>query len=337
MKGYYGVDTNISSYQLDRLDILNYEVINLLLRLIHKTNHMAHEKTISIEQAQSNIPVAIRIILVILGTLFVGGLFSFIASLIMGANLDDIQQAQDISLKEHFFTQGAGFIGSLAVIFFFRKNIDLRSITSMGFPIKGRNRDLLWGFFIAASIMILGTSILLINNNITVTGIHFNSSDFFYGFLLFIIVALNEEIICRGYILNNLMESMNPYWSLIISSAIFTLGHSFNDNLSVFGITNLFIAGILLGSTYIYTRNLWFPISLHLFWNFIQGCVFDYNVSGLDVSSVFKFDMLVKSTFNGGDFGFEGSWLCTLLSSATILLIFYYYKKQNTPVIRKQK
>jgi len=298
---------------------------------------MAHEKTISIEQAQSNTPVAIRIILVILGTLFIGGLFSFIASLIYSSDLEYLQRAKDMSLKENFFFQGSGLIGSLAVIFFFRKNIDLRSISSMGFHIKGRSKDLLWGLVIAAVIMILGTGILLMNHNIIITGIHFNGNDFLYGFLLFIVVALFEEILFRGYILNNLIDSMNPYWSLIISSAIFTLGHAFNDNLNLFGITNLFIAGILLGSTYIYTRNLWFPISLHLFWNFIQGCVFDYNVSGLNVNSVFKFDMLIKNSFNGGDFGFEGSWLCTLLSSITILVILYNYKRQNTPAIRKQE
>jgi hypothetical protein len=298
---------------------------------------MSQENPVSIKQTQSNIPVATRIILVILGTLFIGGLFSFVASLIFSGNLENLRHTQEMSLKENFFIQGAGFIGSLAVILFFRKNIDLRSISSMGFQTKGRSKDLLWGLVTATGIMILGTSILLISKNISITGIHFNGNDFFYGFLLFIVVALFEEILCRGYVLNNLMDSMNPYWSLIISSAIFTLGHIFNDNLSWFGITNLFIAGILLGSTYIYTRNLWFPISLHLFWNFIQGCVFDYNVSGLNVNSVFKFDMLIKNSFNGGDFGFEGSWLCTLLSSITILVIFYYYKRQNIPAIRRQQ
>jgi hypothetical protein len=128
---------------------------------------------------------------------------------------------------------------------------------------------------------------------------------------------------------------MNPYWSLIISSAIFTLMHSFNDNLSWLGFLDLFIAGILLGSTYIYTRNLWFPISFHLFWHFIQGGIFDYNVSGLNINSLFKFDMLVKNSLNGGDFGFEGSWLCTLLNATTIILIFYYFHKQNVPPIRR--
>jgi len=298
---------------------------------------MPQDNPIIREEEKSNIHVGFRIFLVLLGTFFVGGLFSFIAILVIPGGLENIQNIDSMNLKYQSWVQGAGFLGILAVVLFFRKKIDLRSISSMGFNIKGKSKDVLWGLLIAASIMTLGTGILLIRKNITITGIHFNGPDFFYGFLLFIIVALNEEILCRGYILNNLMDSMNPYWSLIISSVIFSLMHSFNDNLSWFGITNLFIAGILLGSTYIYTRNLWFPISLHLFWNFIQGCVFDYNVSGLNVSSAFKFDMLIKNSFNGGDFGFEGSWLCTLLNSATILLILYYYKRQNIPAIRKQQ
>jgi len=297
---------------------------------------MSEENQI-IKDEQSNIHVGFRIVLVLLGTLFIGGFFTFIATLIISGSLGNIQEMTNMSLKNLSWIQGSGFIGTLLVVLLFRRKVDLRSISSIGFEIKGKSKDLLWGFLIATGIMILGTSILLLNKNITISNYYFDSNDFFYGFLLFIIVALNEEILCRGYILNNLMESMNPYWSLIISSAIFTLMHGLNSNLSWLGITNLFLAGILLGSTYIYTKNLWFPISLHLFWNFIQGCVFDFNVSGLNVNSVFKFDMLTKNSFNGGDFGFEGSWLCTLLTSLTILAILYYYTKQGIPTMCKQK
>ncbi len=43
---------------------------------------------------------------------------------------------------------------------------------------------------------------------------------------------------------------------------------------------NLLLAGMLLGASYLYTRNLCFPISLHLFWNWIQGPILGYQVSG---------------------------------------------------------
>lgn len=297
---------------------------------------MSQENLTITEPAKSNIPVAFRISLVLLGTFFIGGLFSFITSIVLSGGMDTLVHMDNMNLKHQFWIQAAGLAGTIAVVFFFRRDLDNRSISSMGFPLKGKSKDLLWGFIVPASIIVIGTTILYISNSISIIGIDFNASDFIYGFLLFIIVALNEEILCRGYILNNLMDTMNPYWSLIISSSLFTLMHGFNDNLSWLGFFDLFIAGILLGSTYIYTRNLWFPISFHLFWNFIQGSVFDYNVSGLNINSLFKFDMIVKNSFNGGDFGFEGSWLCTLLNIVAIAFIFYYYKRQNIPVLRKQ-
>lgn len=173
---------------------------------------------------------------------------------------------------------------------------------------------------------------LVVFRQISVISIKLNGSDFLYGILLFSVVSVGEEILCRGYILNNLMSSINKYWALLITSVIFALLHGFNSNLSWIGIVNLLLAGVLLGSTYIYTKNLWFPISLHLFWNFIQGCVFDYNVSGVDVKSYFSFEMPIKNSFNGGDFGFEGSILCTILTIVAIASIHFLYQKRSLKI-----
>lgn len=281
---------------------------------------------------KSSIPAGIRIILAFISVLLTNSLFQVFGYLVLGLNLSNYGLPQEFSLHEYSILQSFGLIGTLVIVFLFRKYCDLRSIFSMGFFIRNNSKDLLWGFLSATLIISTGTLILLIIKDITTIGYNFDSNNFSYGFLLFTIVALNEEILCRGYILNNLMGVMNKYLALAISSLIFALMHSFNSNLSWFGMLNLFIAGILLGSTYIYTKNLWFPISFHLFWNFIQGCVFDYNVSGLNVNSILEFDMPIKNSFNGGDFGFEGSWLCTLLCTISIITILYYYNRQSKTV-----
>jgi hypothetical protein len=140
-----------------------------------------------------------------------------------------------------------------------------------------------------------------------------------------VIVALNEEILMRGYILNNLMDSMNKYWALLISATIFSVLHGMNPNISFLAIINIMLAGIILGSSYIFTRNLWFPISLHLFWNFFQGPVLGYSVSGMKIDSVFKVTLLGNTTVNGGQFGFEGSIVCTVLLIPAIILTMGYY------------
>lgn len=275
------------------------------------------------------IPVGLKITALLLCTLIIVGTLTAITSVIVYGNINSLTHTNTESLKNLFIIQFVASMGILSITFFFRKYCDFRSILSLGFQTKGKGKDLVLGLLLATIIVSIGTIILIVNKDITITGFNFDTSNFFYGFLLFVTVALSEEILCRGYILNNLMGTMNKYYALAISSAIFALMHSFNLNLSWFGMFDLFIAGILLGSTYIYTKNLWFPISFHLFWNFIQGCVFDYNVSGLNVYSIFRFDMPIKNSFNGGDFGFEGSWLCTLLSSCTIIIILYYYKSTS--------
>lgn len=87
---------------------------------------------------------------------------------------------------------------------------------------------------------------------------------------------------------------------------------------------NILLAGLLLGFMYIYTRNLWFPISLHLFWNWLQGPVLGFEVSGADFDkTLLTLNLPTKSILNGGDFGFEGSIICTALIAILIGVLWF--------------
>lgn len=130
----------------------------------------------------------------------------------------------------------------------------------------------------------------------------------------------------RGYVLRNLMYSFNKYIALIWSSILFSLMHGFNPNIDTFALIELFLAGILLGQSYIYTKNLWFPIALHFSWNFFQTH-FGFNVSGQDTYSLIEFSIVENNLWNGGDFGFEGSWLSIISSIIMIILVERYFKK----------
>ena len=143
---------------------------------------------------------------------------------------------------------------------------------------------------------------------------------------LFLIVAINEEVLMRGYVLRNLMYSFNKYIALIFSSILFSLMHGLNPNMDWFSYLNLFLAGILLGSTYIFTQNLWFPIALHFSWNFFQS-LFGFNVSGQDFYSLIEFKIAKPNLINGGLFGFEGSIFCIVIQLILIISILIYYNK----------
>jgi len=106
--------------------------------------------------------------------------------------------------------------------------------------------------------------------------------------LHFTIVAIVEEVLFRGYILKNLMSSFNKYIALFFLSILYSLIHSFNPNIDMFSLLVLFLAGIVLGLSYINTKKLWFPIALHLSWNLFQTLI-GLNVSGQDTYSIIEF------------------------------------------------
>ena len=272
------------------------------------------------------LPIWARIVLVILAFIIMTGIFQLLGMLILHVSIHDRFASQSISLQQNVILSAMGLIPLALIIYTFRKYLDRKSISSMGFSFKNRTRDVVAGFLIAVILFIFGSFILVEIKAISLTYIEFDLSAFLLSLVLFTIVAFNEEILMRGYILNNLMGSTNKYLALLISAVIFSVLHGMNANISLLALVNLMLAGIILGSTYIFTKNLWFPISLHLFWNFFQGPVLGYSVSGMKISSIFKVTLTGSNTVNGGQFGFEGSLVCTVLLIIAISLIIGYYK-----------
>lgn len=208
--------------------------------------------------------------------------------------------------------------------------VEKRPFSDLGLAWRGQGEWMYAGFLIALLLFMVGFGISLISGEVIVTGIHFNPSDLLFGFLFFVLVAFAEEIMVRGYVLGCLLRAgMNRFWALAISSLLFALLHVFNPAVAFLPMLNLVLAGLLLGSVYIYTRNLWFSIFLHLFWNWIQGPVLGYQVSGNNfLSSLLTLRITEPNLINGGAFGFEGSIVCTVLVViATAGIILWFEKK----------
>lgn len=219
---------------------------------------------------------------------------------------------------------------SIAAVWIFRKLIDRRSFESIGFSIDKNGMHAGTGFFMGVLLLCTGTSILYFSKNLVWTDISFNGNDLFISLGLMVIIAFYEEIVFRGYILNNLLQSANKWLALLISAIIFALAHTTNPFFSVIGASNIFLAGILLGLNYIYTKNLWFGIMLHFTWNFVQGPILGYEVSGMNLQSLFQHQVQGSILLTGGKFGFEGSLVATLLCILAAAALVWVYEKKYT-------
>lgn len=266
----------------------------------------------------------LRALLFVLLGIAVSTIFVFLGELL---NKDFFTKATT-SLPQFMVVYLINTIGFIAVAFVMRWVLDRQSIFSLGFAWKGFNSDAFSGLFTALFILCLGSLVLVALHYLHFTGIALNISNLAWGILLFIVVAIAEEVIFRGYLLNNLLQSFNKWVALGIASAVFALGHATNPNISVLSVANIFVAGILLGVNYIYTKNLWFGIFLHFAWNYFQGPILGFDVSGFETGGLLQQTISGPSTITGGAFGFEGSLICLLLEILVIIFLIRFYERK---------
>jgi uncharacterized protein len=217
---------------------------------------------------------------------------------------------------------------SLLTVFLFRKFIDRKSFMSLGLSLSNSLKDAGTGFFLAPAMLGIGTLILFLSKHLHWMDLIFDGRQLFIGFGIMLMVAIGEEIVFRGYILNNLMDSFNKWIALVISALLFTLFHLNNPGINIIPVINIFLAGVLLGINYVYTRNLWFAILFHLSWNFFQGPLLGYKVSGVNLPSFLQTDLSGDLMLTGGNFGFEGSVFDLGITVISILLLLLVYERK---------
>jgi CAAX protease family protein len=218
-------------------------------------------------------------------------------------------------------------VATVLLVWVFRFALDRRSFVSLGLSLGSiERRDLLAGMAWGIGLIGLVFLALLASGQIVLGPVAFPVEALLIQLALGMMVALSEEISTRGYMLNNLMQSSNKYLALLLVSVLFAAFHGLNPNLSLVGLINIVLAGLVLGIYYVHRGNLWFPIGLHFTWNLFQGAVFGAPVSGLKFASIFSFEATGDELLTGGDFGFEASLITTVLMVLAILAIHFKYR-----------
>ncbi|WP_281615527.1 CPBP family intramembrane glutamic endopeptidase [Flammeovirga sp. SubArs3] len=191
--------------------------------------------------------------------------------------------------------------------------------------ISVRTSDIIIGIILPLIFISFSVLLLYYFNLIDIERSKIYISDLFLLVSIYLFVSIKEELLCRGYILRELVKLYsNKSIALLISSIVFLSLHLSNPNLTLIGALNLFLAGVMLGISYLKTKNLIYPISIHLSWNFTQSFL-GLNVSGITMPvRYFNSNFISTSDYiTGGDFGLEGSIIGIILNLLLIIIALY--------------
>ncbi len=142
--------------------------------------------------------------------------------------------------------------------------------------------------------------------------------------------AATEEIVMRGYLFQNVEEWLGPVAALLITSFLFGLFHIFNPSANLVAVLNISLSGVVFGYAYLVTRRLWLPIAFHFAWNFFEGPVFGFPVSGLDMGGLLVTRVVPHgSTITGGTFGPEAGLTGVAATLVALALIWLWAERRG--------
>lgn len=300
------------------------------------------------------------IILVVLSSVFILILFALtaLADGITGTNLQQKlsglqpMQMASSSWMGTVLIPGLTFLAVVLATLFIGKWIDKRKIKEFGILLNRQWwMDFVFGLLLGAFLMGMIFLFGWLTGNVQVTG-YFQSfsesgsflSGWIQSIILFIFVGFYEELLSRGYHLINLSEGFNHKFigkrlalilAILVSSLIFGSLHLSNPYATWISTLNISLAGIFLGMGMFLTGSLAIPIGLHITWNFVQGNIFGFPVSGTsNGATLIATELVGPQWLTGGSFGPEAG----ILGLAAMLigsgLIFIWVKRKGKPSLR---
>lgn len=164
----------------------------------------------------------------------------------------------------------------------------------------------------------------------TISGSEFNLMPQALAFLGCLVTAVFEEIIFRGILFRLIDDRWNTFVALLVSALFFGAAHLTNPGASLWSSFAIAIeAGLLLGAAYKYSGTLWLPIGIHWAWNYVQGSVLGFSVSGTSVSDkIFHPIITGPEWITGGAFGAEASVPAVVVGLLLTVILLFARKRE---------
>jgi membrane protease YdiL (CAAX protease family) len=252
----------------------------------------------------------------------------------------------------------AGLSAAILTVWLAGRFLDRRPFSEFGFRLgAGWWLDLLFGMVLGALLMTAFFLIELGLGWVEVTGSFETQggAPFVVSMLIpvvmFICVGISEETVFRGYQLKNAAEGLNypaigPRGAVllawVLSSGFFAVLHADNPNATPLSTLNIVLAGLMLGFGYVLSGELAIPIGLHITWNFFQGAVYGFPVSGFEAfgPTLLTTEQSGPQLLTGGTFGPEGGLLvpCVMLLGMSLVALWTQLRtgkiSLHTPIAR---
>lgn len=243
-------------------------------------------------------------------------------------------------------TMAVGTVSSMAMA---ARGLDRRPWSDFGLRFRRPHmRAYGLGFALAGLVMGFIFTIEYLAGWITVSGFgwqQLNDSPFLIAFggyfLWMVIVGFYEELLFRGYHIVNLAEGLNMpglgrrqavLCAVGVSSLIFGIMHALNPNAGWISTLNIAFAGVMLAFPFIITGRLSLSIGLHIGWNFFQGGVFGFPVSGTPSrTALLQVYQSGPDIVTGGAFGPEAGLIGLLGLVLVVAGLYWHLNRTGRP------
>ena len=211
------------------------------------------------------------------------------------------------------------------------RRADRRSLASAGLTVRGLFSETGIGLLIGGGVFSAVMGMMRAVGVYHIGGVnpHFHP---FIPLLLFLFLAVFQEVAVRGYIFQTLERRWGTGIALAGSVVFFGLAHLGSP---VDGLTTAqwlvgpaFISvetGLLFTAAYLLTRRLWLPIGIHWGWNFFETSIYGAANTGSwgnEPNTLFSDRFTGPFLLTGGPFGPEASVICLVIGTyAGVLLL----------------
>ena len=195
-------------------------------------------------------------------------------------------------------------------------------------PLRRLAGDTALGFGVGILFFILVTGFIALLGGYRVDSVNWNWKYLIQNLFMFLVVAVGEEVLFRGIVFRMIDDRWGTAVGLVASALIFGFVHISNSNATVWSSLAIAVeAGLLLAAAYKWSGTLWVPIGIHWSWNYFQGPIFGFAVSGNGTPSLITPVIQGSDWLTGGSFGAEAS-IPAFVLGLVLAIVFILLRKR---------